>query len=353
MSLSSSEDSLTSVGKDAGTLYVGELKGLYASLTPTQTSSNQWPPPCTRRVFNLAMVKEEEVERGQIKDTFVRMTITGKLDDILHVKYPVKLENIFKDVAPSKRKVVLMEGAPGCGKSTLSIFISQQWGEGKLFTEYKAVILVRLRDPIVQKAKSILDLIPKGENLSIAQHAEEEMRTRDFQNVLFVLDGWDELPSSLREDPKSVFRMLIQEDLAKKNGLHGSAVIVTSRPIASGQLQKIVCARVEILGFTDEELADYFRERLDGDSEAVKILQERIKENLAIAGCYYLPLNASVLVHLFQQYPCNHLPTTLYGVLSLLTCTLISRHLKERSIHEHLLPESLEQLMDVDVVKEP
>ena len=100
------------------------------------TSHEQWPPPCKQKVFNLAMIVEEEVQRGRIKDSFVRMSITGKLDDIMQLKYPIKLENIFKDVDPKQRKVVLMEGAPGCGKSTLSVFISQQWGEGKLFTEY-------------------------------------------------------------------------------------------------------------------------------------------------------------------------------------------------------------------------
>ena len=176
--------------------YVRELKGLYASLRATQTSDLQWPPPCTRKVFNLVMIKKEQVHRGRIEDQYVRMTITGKVDDILHVKTPIELKNIFSGVRPNKRKVVLMEGAPGCGKSTVANFISQQWGEDKLFT----VILVRLQDPVVQKAQSILDLIPSGEDITIAQKAEESMRTSNFQDVLFILDGWDELPNNLPED---------------------------------------------------------------------------------------------------------------------------------------------------------
>ena len=40
---------------------------------------------------------------------------------------------------------------------TLSVHISQQWGEGKLFTdsEFDYVILIRLRDPAVQNARCI------------------------------------------------------------------------------------------------------------------------------------------------------------------------------------------------------
>ena len=350
--------SMTSAGatdsKDAEHRYVEDLKGVYSGLTPTRTSDDQWPPPCTRRVFNLAMIKEEEVQRGRVKDTFVRMTITGKLDDIMKVKYPIELANIFRDVAPNKRKVVLMEGAPGCGKSTLSIFISQQWSEGELFSEeYKAVILVRLRDPAIQKAKSIVDLMPSSsKDSTVAQQAEKEMRASDFKDVLFILDGWDELPLTLRESKESIFRKLIDEDLAKKNGLSGSSVIVTSRPVASGDVQKVVSARIEIIGFTPTELTDYFRDCLENDVTAVKELQDKIEENPVIAGSCRLPLNASILVHLYKNHRHGRLPTSQYEVFSLLICTCVSRHLKEREKRGHLMFESLQQLAETDSIKE-
>ena len=101
------------------------LKELYASLTPTKVSANIFPPSATHKVFNLAMIKSREVHRGQIPDEFVRMTITGKVDDILCEKYQIQLKDIFSE-SKGKRKVVLLEGAPGCGKSTLSVYISQQ-----------------------------------------------------------------------------------------------------------------------------------------------------------------------------------------------------------------------------------
>ena len=123
--------------------YLHYLKALYASLTPTQVSTDTWPPSVTRKVFNLAMIKSTVVHRGQIQDKFVRMTIMGKVDDIMQGKYPIQLKDIFNETE-GNRKVVLLEGAPGCGKSTLSVYIPQQWGEGKLFTEFKYVILIQL-----------------------------------------------------------------------------------------------------------------------------------------------------------------------------------------------------------------
>ena len=343
---------------DAETRYIGELKGLYARLTATQTSDVQWPPPCTHKVFNLAMIKEEPVTRSTVTgyDFYVQMTITGKLDDILHVKTPVELGNIFSGVRQNKRKVVLMEGAPGCGKSTLTNYISQKWGEGRIFAElkFKAVILVRLRDPVIQKAKSIVDLFPSGDDSTVAQKAVESMRASKFEDVLFIIDGWDELPAHLRDlQNDSIFRRLIQDDEAEKHGLEKSAVIVTSRPVASGNLHEIISARVEILGFTPEELHNYFRECLGGDSEAVKTLLERIEENPEISGTCYLPLNATVLVHLFKHCESSDLPTSQYGVFSLLVCTCISRHFKNRTKYKSLSLKTLDQLVDTDVVKQP
>ena len=348
----SSPISLTRASKDAEVQYTGELKTLYAGLTPTQTSHNQWPPSCTRRVFNLAMIKEDEVQRKELQecDSYVRMTITGKLDDILRVKYPIELKDIFRDIK-GRRKVILLEGAPGCGKSTLSIFISQQWSADKLFTEFKVTILVRLRDPVIQNAKSIVDLFPLGEDSTMVQQVVERMYANDFQDVLFILDGWDELPSNLRE--YSIFRDLIEADLAEKNRLHKSAVIITSRPIVSGDLHTVVLTRVEVLGFTPKELTDYFEECLKGDSKAVETLKERIEDNPAIAGSCYLPLNASILVHIFMVHDDGNLPTSQYGIFSLLVCTCISRHFKDRTQYKNLSLESLNQLLDTEVVKGP
>ena len=87
---------------------------------------------------------EEQVRRGKIEDEVVRQkTIVGKVDNILKHKVEIDLKDVFKKIEGQQKKV-LMEGAPGCGKSTLSLHICHQWTNGHLFQEYKLVILVRL-----------------------------------------------------------------------------------------------------------------------------------------------------------------------------------------------------------------
>ncbi len=120
--------------------YGGYLRERYKYSGNIPTASAQWPPVPIDKPCNLAMIKQEEtIQRGKICDEYVRMTVTGKVDDVLHMKSPVQLVDIFR-IDQKDRKVILIEGAPGSGKSTLSWDICRRWGAGELFQEYEEVV---------------------------------------------------------------------------------------------------------------------------------------------------------------------------------------------------------------------
>ena len=80
----------------------------------------------------------------------------------------------------------------------------------------------------------------------------DEILDSQGKDVLFVLDGYDELPKSLQREGVLV-------DLLQRSILPSSTVIVTSRPSVSDQLLTICEAakRIEILGFTQESIQSY------------------------------------------------------------------------------------------------
>ena len=295
---------------------------------------DHWPPPVTNKVFRLAMIKAEKVEKRKFDDDFIQSTITGKVDDILRKKVPVELENIFSGVEKGHQIKVLIEGGPGCGKSTLSQHICHQWGEGKLFQEYSHVILVRLREPTVQNVKTLSDMLPRRDD-SMGEEVAKALCACDGQGILLIFDGWDELS-------QSAAGRLIITDILNSSKLHKCSLIVTSRPIASMSLLNFVNSRIEILGFTKDELQQYFAGCLDNDNSKVLILQQKIQENPAVAGSCYLPLNASILVHLFKCE--NELPKTQFDIFSALICNCIYRHLKKTTKERVPVIESLEEL---------
>ena len=277
------------------------------------------------KVFKLAIIRKEEIQRGRIDDEFIRLTITGKVDDILHKKTPVNLENIFSD-CDRKRKLVLVEGAPGSGKSTLTLHICQEWAEGKLFQEYDIVVLVRLRDPLIGKAKTVADLLPCVDK-AMANEAETAIKAQYGAGVLWVLDGWDELPSDLPSD--SIINKLIQPRMFQESPLVKSSVIIASRPSSSAELHPLVSSRVEVLGFTPHELEQYFRECLKGDSGAVQTLLERIRVNPVVEGSCYLPLNAAIVAHVFLCRD-HSLPSSNHGIFTAVVQNILTRYFQER-----------------------
>ena len=303
--------------------YRDYLQSLYRA--QVSTSATQWPPVPTKKIFKLAMIQKEEIQRGRIDDEFVRLTIRGKIDDILLQKTPVNLTNIFSEIG-DRRNFVLIEGAPGSGKSTLALHICQEWAKRKLFQEFDIAILVKLRDPLVREAITISDLLPCT-NKAMANETETAIMSLYGKGVLWVLDGWDELSSDLPRD--SIINKLIRPDMSRESPLHESAVIVTSRPSSSAKLHPRVSSRVEVLGFTPHELQQYFKECLKGDSQAVQTLLERIRENPVVEGSCYLPLNASIVVNCFLSD--NHsLPTSNHGIFTSLVQSSLKRYLQDR-----------------------
>ena len=285
-------------------------------------TSNKWLPSPTQKFINLAIIKKERIQRGKIDDDFVQKSIRGQIDDILLEKLPIKLEEIFSKIE-GKRKVILIDGAPGSGKTSLTVHVCQRWSRGELFEEFTIVILVQLRDPAVQSAKCIADLLP-CRNRDMAEEVARAITASDGRGVLWVLDGFDELPSNLREN--SFLRDVIIPPAESPISL--SSVIVTSRPISSGDLCESVSSRIEVLGFTREEQRQYFTECLQGDTKAVDTLMERLSENPGIEGSCYLPLNASIVAHLYLSD--GSVPNTVYGMFSSFVQHFLSRYLCER-----------------------
>ena len=309
--------------KNKVAIYAKYLKSIYRVKTLACASDDQWPPPVTHKIFRLAILKaEEQVRRGKLDEGLIReKTIGGKVDYILKSgKVLIDIKDVFCSFVntPTLQRKVLMEGAPGSGKSTLSLHICHQWTDAIIFNEYKLVILVKLRDSIIHSARSIFELLPR-QNETMGQDIANVITKSNGHGVLFVLDGWDELP---RNSPG----YSIIKDLMMGEQLQGCAIIITSRPTSSGTLHSLTHVRIEILGFTQDELQQYFSVCLEKRTSAVNILLQRVKENPIIEGSCYLPLNASILVHLFKCGG-NMLPNTPYDIFTELVRNCILRHL--------------------------
>ena len=313
--------------------YANLLRDKYRSVNRSFLSL-QWPPPPTRKVFNLAMVTQKELRYGPNEEV-VKLLLRGDVSGAIYGKDKIRLEQISASLHPSGhysrgRKIFLIEGAPGAGKSTMAWHMCQMWERGELFEEFEIVLFVQLRDPIIQSAQSLEDLFP--DDLKMKSEVVHAIQYCGGHQVLIVLDGWDEFPPGF--DGNSIIKRLICDPSSLN--MQFSALIITSRPIATAELQLHATFRIEIVGFMPSEVEGYFAEAID-DPHIEKKLKALLKERPVIEACCYLPMNAAIITHVFLASNYT-LPSTLHGVFVSVILCCIRRHLTKQAGEKGKIP---------------
>ena len=338
------------------------LRTLYMSLSHDQTPQHwDYLPRCN--FIQLAIVQAQRPE-----EEIVKLSQQRQIDKIMSQEENFTLNQLFNahkhcddcpprpplsPLSPSLLKqtsqplfrpnprIILIEGAPGGGKSTLALHICHQWAQGASWlAKYDVVILAYLRDEGIQNAKTLADIIPARSTTSeMANSIATQLQATAGRNTLFVFDGWDEFPPELMK--KSLVSTIIRQP--QRLSLHLSTVVVTSRP-SSGNLLQIADRRVEILGFTQQQIHDFIKEALDGNRDHIQKLVSHLDKHPVIEGCCYVPLHAAILVHIYNTKK-GALPTTLHELFCSLVLCCIAREL---ATHEHdtSLSDSLDDLPD-------
>ena len=343
-------------------------------------TSQHWShlPRC--EFIQLAMIKDDQVRRGGPEEERVRLAQQGKIEIIMRQKEEIDLPNIFLPLKsqpppppppspslespiphqtvtpqpiysisifpPLKRRVILIEGAPGGGKSTLALHICHMWAREAFFlNSFDIVIIAYLRDEAIQNASNLANILPAADVAMVSQSSSDiatQIKASYGFKVLFIFDGWDEFPPNLQNN--SLISTIIRQP--HKLCLQQSTVIVTTRPVASGNLLHIADRRVEILGFTPHQIHEYIEKALNGDSTRIQKLVEHLKEHPVIEGYCYIPLHAAILVHIFLTMK-EVLPTTLHELFCDLVLCCIVRELETHKSNVEIEISSLDDLPDV------
>ena len=172
---------------------------------------DKWPQTKSKKYINLALVEKQDITKREA-DEFARATIHGNIDDINKSKRTICIGEIAQLPDGSQPKCIVVEGAPGVGKSTLAWKLCRNWGKGKLLREYQLVILLRFRDKSVQAAKTVFDLFKYHQHY-VQQAAVEEIQDNRGKSVLLVFEGYDELPEKLRTENSIFLDIITQKEL--------------------------------------------------------------------------------------------------------------------------------------------
>ena len=287
--------------------YTTHLKQLYTSRSPLHTLTDSKPKHLLP--FRLARIEKRTLSQGDM-DRFTRDSLRGDMDDVVYKKTAMELSELGVMGDGSQPKVVLIEGAPGVGKTTFAWEQCRQWAEGKLLQAYSIVLLLPLRDNGIRQITSLSSLF---------QHSNDQVRyevTRTFaenngKGCLIWLEAWDELVDDLRTD--SLFIQLI-----RGIQLPAATIYITSRPWATGTLLHIQQIRdrlsqhTELLGLTQEQVDIHKREISERTTHQLsttdipktdleKDFLQYIESHPVILAAMYIPVSAAIVEQVFTS----------------------------------------------------
>ena len=220
------------------------------------------------------------------------------------------------------KRVVLIEGIPGIGKTTLCLDIVNSWTQSELIS-CEVLLLILLRDPNVQKISTVQEF-----SEYFMQSASEANLLNDYLenkgSVTIILDGFDEMNSELRNF--SFFSKLIKGDYLPK-----AKIVVTSRPSASAWLHDVVDQRVEILGFYRSSREKYITESLKKFPLWLEKLQKHLQQYPNIDAMCYTPSVISIIVFIILHQP-EELPPTITKMYHIFIVYKICDYLKAQNM---------------------
>jgi len=319
--------------------YVRSLKSKYR-----QQDDRRWRGRSTSpRYINLTVVRKDDINKSEMRRGNIDSKLTKK-EVSLELKHLDQLED------GSKAKCVLVQGAPGIGKTTMAQELCRQWAEGKRFKHYSLLVLLKLRNKSVQRAKYRKDLfIYSSDPSAVASVVENHIE----KQTAFLLDGFDELPQEMQKN--SVF-----VDLITKNFFPDACVIVTSRPSVSYILRKHCSEHsyqhVVVLGFTEEQRNSFVKAWFDENVEKSSRANERrqfesyLKLHPHIHALMYIPLNCSIVIDVYQSSKDSDdsvVPTTQTELYRRYTLTILNRYRPDQRRPQNLEaipPEDQENL---------
>ena len=253
----------------------------------------------------------------------------GGMEEVPSQRVPLDYEDIFnfKPHGGGSRRRVLVEGVPGSGKTTLVKRMCRDWANGSFAQDSEAVVQVVLRSLPKRDKLTIEDMVLTSvANESVAVDIAQYVDRYDGDGVVFILDGFDELPEEMRQS--SIVRDILKGRLAPK-----ASFLITSRPISAQSLYPLVDRRIEVTGFGEEEVEKYVTDYFATSDAAVgKELISTLHSRPTIRNLCFVPLLLRMVC--FMASFGKALPRTMHELFDGLVILTVNRNLEKANRKE-------------------
>ena len=286
---------------------------------------DSWPPVTNTEFINLALIT-----RNKLTNDDYDYAVQGDMDDIIAAKENVEYEEVFGKY--DSGALLLVEGRPGSGKTTLMHKVTRDWAiKGNVLVEAEVVVLVPLR-LFFGKDVTLSRIFEKYiEDDSQRNKFIASAKEKNGEGICFIIDGLDEY--DLNNDSSTLVNKLIH-----KHVLPLAMVIVASRPVgtASVRNEASVDKRIEVLGFKNEQIMKYVKSYYSESKDIGSGLIKYLKSHINVLRMCYLPVHTAIICFLYGKRK-DDIPQTETRIYETFTILTLLRKLKrEDKRHESI-----------------
>ena len=359
------------VGVDAVSI-LSEMVSQHNLQERFNTDEETWPPDQPKNFTPLVLIHHQGQHSMKQPTVVAQVIQAGDIDNITTMagnrsvaKHHPKLDGheplqevldnstVTKELAEimtpleqsTDPQFILIEGAPGIGKSILLKEIAYRWGNKQLLKTFKFVFSIQLRNPSIQQVTSVSDLLQlfcmgNRRAVDIAAACHDYLYENGGKNLVFLFDGFDEYPEDLQKNS-------LIADILRRKVLPHCALVVSSRPHATVHLREQATVIVDILGFSEVERNQFIQQSLKEKPRSIKELNQYLDDHFTISSLCVVPFNMVILLFLYKQRSClpnKSLPKNSTELYNHFICLTICRHLAK---YGHSLDNTITDLTNL------
>ena len=310
--------------------FFGQLRNFYTNMKIVE---DEWlPADQSLQYVNLALAPFK-LDHHYAHEIFVNAVKEG-VDNVYTDKFgKIQCEEIPK--LAKEHKSVVVSGAPGVGKSTIARKVCKDICQAPDCHGYILVLLVELRDLLLfKKDFQLVDILQlfQGEmgDATTPVELSKAISSNQGKDVLFILDGFDELPPHLRQSDFLV--NLLSHN--RNSLLRDCNVVLTSRSIVTSEIYhhmrksrtQVRLTNIEVLGFTHDQIKEYAGHYFKGQGrpDLMESFVSKIDAIPQVRGLCSIPVVLSIICQVFSFK--KDLPPTLTEIYNDYMCIKVLKY---------------------------
>ena len=266
-------------------------KSLRSKYTSQRTSScGDWPPKPHQHFIDLPLARvPKEISKPKFDNQFLQYHEEKDYE----IEKLTSYKQIFQCEGSDGCRVIVIEGNPGSGKTTLTYKLCKDWAEGSILQHISHLILLVLRDNRVNSANTLDEIIQIDTGRENANHINQDLISLDGKNVMVWLEGWDELAHNKRQE--SLF-----SDLILCRILTQATVVITTRPAAYETIpQNSIMHKIEIFQFT-QTLSQKYIDCSFAENDVKMQFKDEMSRVPSLQTLTYNPMSLAILIRVFS-----------------------------------------------------